>query len=188
MFDIPKNETRALFLHKNINNDTVNDVIKEIIKINEKDDALEHALHINYAFNLPKRPPIKLYIDSYGGSVTAALGLIGVIQTSKTPVHTIVTGMAASAAFMIYIAGKERHLYKYATLMYHQISKFQYGELKVLEDEIEEVRRLQKIVEHLVLYCTSITKERLQEVYEKKIDWYITPSQALGLGLVEMII
>ena len=46
-------------------------------------------------------PPIKLHINSYGGSVFAGLAALDYIKNSKVPVHTIIDGCAASAATLI---------------------------------------------------------------------------------------
>ena len=68
------------------------------------------------------REPIKLYINSYGGSIYDMWGLIDVILNSKTPIYTYCTGYAMSAAFKIFLAGHKRYCYKHSIFMYHQMS------------------------------------------------------------------
>jgi ATP-dependent protease ClpP protease subunit len=63
-----------------------------------------------------------------------------------------------------------------------------WGELKYLEDGVDETRRLQKLIEKMVLDKTDITKEKLKQVYTQKIDWYITASEALKLNVIDEII
>ena len=53
--------------------------------------------------NIEERKPIKIYIDSCGGSLTDAFTIIDSIRMSKTPVITIATGCAYSAGFFIFI-------------------------------------------------------------------------------------
>ena len=48
--------------------------------------------------------------------------------------------------------------------------------------------RLQEMIENLTLDCTCISSERLDEVREKKIDWYIDSETALDLGICDEII
>lgn len=66
-----------------------------------------------YEFN--KRDPIKLYINSCGGTIYDMWALIDAIQNSKTPIHTYCMGYAMSAAFDIFLAGHKRYCYKHST-------------------------------------------------------------------------
>ena len=67
-----------------------------------------------------KRIPIKILIDSNGGSLTDAFTIINAIELSKTPIQTIVTGKAYSAGFFIAIAGHQRFAYPYASFLYDE--------------------------------------------------------------------
>ena len=51
--------------------------------------------------------PIKLYVNSPGGSVTAGLAIYDTMQFVKTPVHTMVMGQAASMGSFLAQAGEE---------------------------------------------------------------------------------
>ena len=89
---LPKN--RNLYLAKQVDQASMNSLTKSILEINENDEYLSklYAVH-----DLDYKPrPIKLYIDSYGGAVYQCFGLLGVMEKSNTPVHTIVTGAAMS--------------------------------------------------------------------------------------------
>ena len=97
-----------------------------------------------------------------------------VIENSKTPVWTIVTGCAMSCGFMMLICGHRRFAHKLSTPLYHQVSSGGWGTLKELEANLEETKRLQKILEKITLEKTEISKARLKEVFEQKIDWLWT--------------
>jgi ATP-dependent protease ClpP protease subunit len=60
-------------------------------------------------------------------------------MNSKTKIHTICTGVAMSAGFMILISGHKRFSYKHSTLLYHQASSFS-SELKKIEEDVEEMK------------------------------------------------
>jgi ATP-dependent Clp protease protease subunit len=66
-----------------------------------------------------KPKPIKIHIDSYGGAVYQCFGLLGIIKSSKTTIHTLVTGCAMSCGFLIAIAGHKRFAYEKSTYLYH---------------------------------------------------------------------
>ena len=179
-------KNRNIFLSEEIDQESVGKVIKEIIEINENDDYLTKYGEL-HSFDYIRKP-IKLYVDSFGGSAYQCLGLISVMEKSVTPIHTIVTGAAMSAAFMILINGHKRFAYRFSTPLYHQVSSGVWGELKYLEDRVDETRRLQKLIEKMVVDKTDITKEKLKQVYTQKIDWYITASEALKLNVIDEII
>ena len=55
-------------------------------------------------------PPIYLHINSYGGSVFAALSIIDHIQNNKIPIYSIIEGAAASAATLISVVCDKRFI------------------------------------------------------------------------------
>lgn len=186
MDKLPSPKERNLYLAKQVNQDSINSVTKSIIEIQENDEYLKklYAIHdLNY-----KPMPIKLYIDSYGGMIYQCRGLIGVMQSSTTDVHTYVTGAAMSAGFLITICGKKRFAYKHATLMYHQLSSMKIGELKHIEDSVEQSKKIQQWAEDLVIDCTEIPRAKLKEVYDRKEDWYLTAAEAKNLNVIDEIL
>ena len=87
---LPKPKFRTLYLPEQVNQESMNKLTKAIIEINDNDTYLKKLYEINDVEYNPK--PIRLYIDSYGGAVYQCFGLLGVMEKSKTPIHTIVTG------------------------------------------------------------------------------------------------
>ena len=73
-----------------------------ILEINE-DDLEKEGIYKDW-----ERTPIKLFINSYGGSVYDGLALIDVIKNSKTLVHTICVGSCMSMALWIWLSGIKR--------------------------------------------------------------------------------
>jgi ATP-dependent Clp protease protease subunit len=183
---LPVPKERILYLSQQVDQASMNALTKSILEINEDDEYISKLSEITgFTYN-PK--PIEIFIDSYGGYVYQGLGLLGVIEKSKTPIHTIVTGCAMSCGFLIAIAGHKRFAYDKATFMYHQISTGAIGKLKDIEEEVIEGKRLQKILEEHTLAKTKMTEKELEKCYDDKKDWYITPKQALKYGIIDHII
>lgn len=183
---IEKPRDRNIYLPKKVDQESMNVLTKAIIEINEHDDYLIklYDIHgINYNPN-----PIKIYIDSYGGYVYQCFGLIGIMETSETPIHTYVTGAAMSCGFIILIHGHKRFGYEHSTPMYHQVSTGFWGKLADMEEDFIESKRLQRKFEEMTFRKTKITKGKLKEIYDKKIDWYMSATQALRLGVIDKII
>jgi ATP-dependent Clp protease protease subunit len=184
VLDAPKE--RNIFFTSQVDQASIADVTQKIIEINEDDIRLKKLYDIYGIDYAPK--PIKIYIDSYGGSVYQCFGLLSVMKKSKTPIHTIVTGCAMSAGFMILICGHKRFAHELSTPLYHQVSSGAWGTLKELEQNIEETKRLQKMLEEIVLDRTDISRDKLKEVYDGKIDWFMSAEKALRLKVVDEII
>lgn len=175
-----------IYLLDEIYQSTINDVIKKINDINEKNELEEKKYqNLGHVFN---RKPIKLYISSYGGSVYDGLGLIGVIQNSKTPIHAIAIGKVMSMGFLIACTAHKTYAYKYTTFMYHAISSWTYGQIQKIKEDYKELSRLQEIIDGIVTSETSISKSRLTEVQKSKFDWFFDTEEALALKVIDEIL
>lgn len=135
-----------------------------------------------------ERLPIKIYLDTYGGFVYQCFGLLSVMERSKTPIHTVVTGCAMSCGFMILISGHERYAHKLSTPLYHQVSTGFVGKVADLKEEWIEAQRLQKMIEDIVVRKTKITRQKLKDIYDRKVDWFMNAQTAKRLGVVDAII
>lgn len=165
--DIFGEEKRAFYLSDDIDSKTVTAIIEGIHSINKKDNKEEKELK-NYT-----RKPIRIYINSFGGSVYDMWGLIDTMLNSKTDIYTYCTGYAMSAGFKIFLAGKKRFANRHSTFMYHQLSYGIKGKIQDIADDLEESEYIQSEIEEYVVSRTMITKEKLGEVRKLKKDWYI---------------
>jgi len=173
---------RNLILSENVSQTSVLNIMKSIYDINYDDDTKCKDL-INFV-----REPIKLYINTYGGSIYDGLALINVIQHSTTPVYTICSGSAMSMGLPILLAGSKRIAYKYSTILYHEASTMCWDKLTTIKQDLKEVERLQSVIDKMILDKTKILKEKLDDVKDKKIDWYIPADEALKLGIIDEIL
>jgi ATP-dependent Clp protease protease subunit len=185
-FEFPKTKERNLYFNAQVDQESIGKLTQEIIEINELDEYLTkyYELH-NLIYN---RPPIKIWIDSYGGSVYQCFGLLSVMDNSKTPIHTIVTGCAMSCGFMILICGHRRFGHALSTPLYHQVSTGFWGKMKDMEEDYVETKRLQAKIEEITLSRTKITKKKLEKIYVRKIDWFMDADEAKKLGVIDEIL
>ena len=183
---LPQPKDRNLFLSSQVDQASINEITKSIVEISQHDLYLKEIYDVNNLLYSPT--PIKLYIDSYGGNVYQCFGLLGVMGASTTPIYTIVTGCAMSAGFMIAICGHKRYGYKNSTFLYHQVSTGTYGTLKSIQEDVVETKRLQSILEKIVLEKTDIKKKRLKEVFKTKHDWFISAKEAVEYKIIEEIL
>ena len=177
---------RNLYLAKQVDQGSMNELTKSILEINTHDAYLKKMYKVHSLKY--KAEPIKIFIDSYGGQVYQCFGLLGVMDASKTPIHTIVTGCAMSCGFMILINGHRRFGYKLSTPLYHQVSAGIGGKVADMEERLVQSKRLQSILEEMTLDMTNITKKKLKKIYKQKIDWFMTADEAVTLGVIDEII
>ncbi|GGI43932.1 ATP-dependent Clp protease proteolytic subunit 1 [Paenibacillus marchantiophytorum] len=173
---------RTLYLFDGINKSSVKAIIEQIMKVNQFDDDKDKK---EKDF---KRVPIDLIINSNGGSVYDGLALINVIDNSKTPVHTYVYGLAASMSLLIAVSGHKRHAGRLSTFMYHSVSTHIDGHLEHLKNRVDETQRLQNIYDQYILSKTTLSIEELLRVQENQRNWYMSPDEALSLGIIDEIV
>ena len=183
---LPLPKKRVLFFGKDVDLISIEELSEQIVNINEDDDLLE-KLYPVYGLKY-ERKPIKIMIDSYGGYVYQCMGLIGIMENSKTEIYTYVTGAAMSCGFIMLICGHKRFAYKHATPMYHQVSTGFWGKTQDMEESYEETKRLQEKFEKITLEKTKISKSKLKEILKYKQDWYMDAKEAMSVGVVDEII
>jgi ATP-dependent Clp protease protease subunit len=180
------NEKRLLMLGEYVTNASVNSIIKAITEYNMQDDAiLENELINKEKF---ERQPIILLINNYGGNVLDGWALIAAMEMSQTPIITIAVGSVMSMALPIFLAGDVRLAQKRSTFMYHEVSGGAGGFLTDMKEHLEHVGVLQDRIDEYILEKSSITKEKLLAVRDKKKNWYIPADEAKKLGIAHEVI
>ena len=134
-----------------------------------------------------KNDPINLIINSDGGSVYEALGIIDYIQSLDVKVNTICRGRAMSAAALILCAGTGvRAASQYSTIMFHEISSDIYGKSSDMKANVQHMEKLEEILLEILKSNSNKEKDYWKNVTIK--DYYITPKEALDMGVIDAII
>lgn len=131
------------------------------------------------------RKPIKIYIDSFGGSLVDTFTMVDAIRNSKTPVWTICTGAAYSGGFFTFIAGHRRIAYPLSSFLYHEGATGTSGDAGKFRNYAAFYEKQLIQLKDIVLKHTNITEEQ----YEKHIkdDWWFTAPEALEYGICDEI-
>lgn len=133
---------------------------------------------------------IDLYLNSPGGSVHDGLALMDVMTEVKAGGHkinVIVLGQAASMGGFILQAASHRVMGKNARILIHRISKIFRGTSSQLDEQEEQMQRLESQALPLLAARSNLTVEDIQKRSEKN-DWWIGADEALELGLVDEVI
>jgi len=131
-------------------------------------------------------PPIKLHINSYGGSVFAGLAALDYIKNSKVPVETIVDGCAASAATLMSVVGSHRKIHRNSCMLVHQLSGALWGKFHEMQDDMENSEMLMKKIKNIYKEYTRIPKKELDKILKHDLWW--EAEKCLEYGLVDEII
>ena len=115
-------------------------------------------------------------------------GLIDIIVNSKTPIYTYCTGYAMSAAFNIFLAGHKRYCYKHSTFMFHQPACWISGKYTDIKEDMAEHDRMNEYIIQYILDRTYFKKEKLDNIWEKKQDFYINSEGAEKYGIVNEVL
>lgn len=131
-------------------------------------------------------PPIKLHINSYGGSVFAGLAALDYIKNSKVPVHTIIDGCAASAATLMSCVGSHRQMHRNACMLVHQLSGAMWGKFQEMEDDFENSKMLMEKIKNIYNQHTKIPKREMDKILKHDLWW--EAEKCLQYGLIDEII
>ena len=138
--------------------------------------------------SLSDREPIKIYINSIGGSLDAAMTIMNPIQISRTPVYTFNIGSVHRESFLAYIAGHKRFAYADSTFMYTD-TIFQ----KPVEEENEStfynkntlLTTIQNNVKASLIEKLSITEAQYDK--HNKNEWWFSSDDAFKLHICNEI-
>lgn len=154
------------------------------------DDAVANTLIAQLLFLDAEgsKEDIKIYINSPGGSVTAALAMYDTIQHIKSDVATICVGQAASAAAVLLASGSKgkRFALPNARIMIHQIMGGVEGQQADVEIQAQEMRRMKDQVNKILAAHTGQTLKKVEADSDR--DNFMTPDAAKKYGLIDKII
>jgi ATP-dependent Clp protease protease subunit len=157
----------------------------------ETGDAVDSAIRfwntVDNESNIPveERKPIKIYINSPGGSLTGTFTCIDAIRMSKTPVWTIATGTAYSGGFFIFIVGHKRIAYPLSSFLFHEGSTGCGGTSGQFDNYAAFYKVQLKQLKEVVLKHTAITEEKYKEIQRE--DFWLTAKDAIDFGVCDII-
>ena len=169
---------RKIIFNDNVDARIVNSIVHWIIKWNEEDDAA--------GLTGKDRKEIRIYITSNGGDVVSGFAAIDAVITSKTPVHTIAVGCAASMGILLLMAGHTSSAYENTVLLIHDGSLAVNGSSRKAKSTMVFYEKLDERVKKYILSNTEISEEK----YDEKADdeWFMFADEALELGIIDQII
>jgi ATP-dependent protease ClpP protease subunit len=153
-----------IYFYSSVTTKSMFDLNKEIRNVAQK------MREIGNRYDIPP-PPIKLHINSNGGSIFAAMSCIDTIITSPVEVHSIVEGAAASAATLISVVCKKRYIKPHSFMLIHQLSTVFWGKMHEFDDEMKNLDNLMKLIKNIYKEHTNVKDEKIDGILKHDIWW-----------------
>ena len=131
---------------------------------------------------------VSIYINSPGGSVYAGLGIYDTMQYIQSDVSTICTGMAASMAAVLLVAGAKdkRFALKHSRVMIHQPMGGIQGQASDIEITSREILKLKK---ELYTIISEHSGQPYDKVYQDSDrDYWMTAHEAVDYGMIDRVL
>ena len=131
---------------------------------------------------------ISIYINSPGGSVSAGLGIYDTMQFINSDVSTICTGMAASMAAVLLVAGAEgkRSALPHSRVMIHQPMGGAQGQASDIEITAREIQKYKKELYTIIANHSHNTYEKVWAGSDR--DYWMTSQEALEYGMIDKVL
>jgi ATP-dependent protease ClpP protease subunit len=131
--------------------------------------------------------PLKIFINSNGGEIFAAIPIIDAIINSPIPIYTYIEGMSASAASLISMVGHKRFITKNSFMLIHELRGGVEGTYSNILDEKENCDKIMTVIKRTYLNKTNnkLDNDFLEKILKR--DLILTSEECLNYGLVDEI-
>ena len=163
---------RIIFIGQQFDDDLANVVVAQLLHLAAEDPEKD----------------ISIYVNSYGGSVTAGLAIYDTMQYVPVAVQTICYGVAMSAGSLIVMGGApgKRMALPNARLLIHQPSGGFQGQSSDVEIHAREMLETRRRLEQIYASHTGQPPEQLREDMDR--DRFFSPEEAIEYGLIDKVV
>ena len=162
---------RIIFLGTQIDDYTANVIQAQLLYLDSADSGKD----------------ISIYINSPGGSVYAGYGIYDTMQFIGSNVSTICTGMAASMAAVLLVAGEKgkRFALKHSRVMIHQPLGGAQGQASDIEITAREIGKVKKELYTIISDHSGQPIEQVEKDADR--DYWMTSGEAQEYGMIDKV-
>lgn len=163
---------RIIFLGTQIDDYTANTLQAQLLYLDSTDPGKD----------------ISIYLNSPGGSVTAGLGIYDTMQFITSDVATICTGMAASMAAVLLVAGTEgkRSALPHSRVMIHQPLGGVQGQASDIEIEAKEIMKFKKELYKIISEHSHTPYDKVWNDSDR--NYWMTAEEAKDYGMIDNVL
>ena len=134
----------------------------------------------------PGKEEVEVEINSYGGDVYAGSEIYTALKSYPGKVTTTITGIAASMASIIAMAGDAVRITPTGQIMIHNVSSYSEGNKRDFEHEAGVLAGYDKTLANAYRLKTKLSEEELLDLMDH--ETWLTPQEALEKGFVDEIL
>ena len=172
-------QDNKIYFYSGVNRNSCVELNKKIGEMESKSLTLSKTLGI-----LP--PPIKLFINSGGGSIVTGIASMDTIIRTEVPVHTYVDGFSASSATFLTVVGDKRFMSRNSYMLIHQLSSNFWGTYSGFEDEKKNLDSMMKTIKDVYKQYTKLPMKKLDEILKHDLMW--DAQTCLDYGMIDEIV
>jgi len=135
--------------------------------------------------------PIDMVISTPGGNADDMFAIYDTMRSirEEVPIRTRGIGKVMSAGVVLLAAGTkgERSIGKNCRVMVHSVIGGHVGPMHQLDNEMEEIRNIQDQYITVLAEETKMTKRYLRNLLKKKVNIYLSATEAVELGIADKI-
>lgn len=163
---------RIIFLGGPVNDGVANIVIAQMLFLASED----------------QKKPIKLYINSPGGIVTAGMAIYDTMQFVKPPVETVCVGMAASIAAFLLAAGEKgkRIALPNSEVLIHQVMGGAEGQASDIEIAAKQILKTKAKINQLLSKMTGQPLSKIE--HDSDRDYWLSADEAKDYGIIDEVV
>ncbi len=154
------------------------------------DDQVANSIIAQLLFldNQNSKEDIRIYINSPGGSVSAALAIYDTMQYVKCDVSTICVGLAASAGALLLVAGKKgkRLCLPNSEVLLHQVMGGASGQAADVAIHAKQIIKTKDRINKILAKHTGQSLTRIEKDTDR--DYFMSAEEAKEYGVVDKII
>ncbi|CAM4483788.1 ATP-dependent Clp endopeptidase proteolytic subunit ClpP [Paenibacillus phoenicis] len=154
------------------------------------DDQVANSIMAQMLFLAAEDPEkdIYFYINSPGGSTSAGFAIYDTMQYVKPDVQTICSGMAASFAAILLMAGAKgkRFALPNSEIMIHQPHGGAQGQASDIAISANRILRTRAVLNTIAAECTGQPLERIEKDMDR--DYFMSADEAREYGIIDQVI
>lgn len=133
--------------------------------------------------------PLTLHINSEGGDLGSAVGLVDLMRGLGIQVRTFGYGNLMSASFIIFAAGQKgyRAIGKNTTIMMHQFSDTLDGKYHDMRAYAKECDRYNQKMAQLLSDCSNLSVKDVKTKFLRPTDVWLSAEELVEYGIADIV-
>jgi ATP-dependent Clp endopeptidase proteolytic subunit ClpP len=136
--------------------------------------------------------PIKMIVSTQGGSAHEMFSVYDTMSVVRRDcdIETMGLGKVMSAGVLLLASGTKgkRKIGANCRVMIHPVAGGAMGDLQDIENDIQEIKWLQKQYIKCLAKETNLTEKKIRAIMKKKVNYYFSAEEAIKMGIADEIL